>query len=119
MEELEKFEWYGLRFGNWYNQKDGGLAEVITPNNLDNFLAGAYEPITITDEWLRRIGFLERRMKFSMFRGLVIEPLYEEDHTKGWLVAIVEYNSAIISFNETKWLYVHQIQDIIYNLKPQ
>jgi len=48
-----------------------------------------------------------------MFRGIHVTPIYEHDHSRGWVVGLVEYRSTAILLNDREWKHIEEVRDLI------
>src|SRR5688572_30743355 len=100
-----------LRIGNWINPDK---PYQITPNSFQNAHLGEFDelPIPLTAEWLKSFGFNDLTGGWYGAQG-------SEQH---WKLGSVEFqtlgdnNYHLIGRMETKFLYVHQLQNLYFAL---
>jgi hypothetical protein len=107
-----------LRIGNIYKPTDGnGDIAFVTVDDLRAWVSGAIygKYIPLTEEWLAKAGFKKERVSSiggqDMWAGLGAYSYKGE-----WLFRGDYRNLHLVSYFNSQYRYVHQVQNIFYML---
>lgn len=102
-----------LRIGNLISSKMSGILTIESmPNNID---MSRYEPIPLTEYWIKKLGFFCYGKKRSWY-DIIISKGYEMSiNTDGKISIGQNGNWTTLNFIN-KMEYVHQLQNIYFVL---
>lgn len=90
------------------------ILDKVAPNDIGRIYDGIslfkYEPIPITEEWIKKFNVLEIRDKTWRFNNYVIEHWYNM-----YLIKYISMTNQLIQIG-TEIKYVHQFQNIAFAL---
>lgn len=98
-----------LRIGNYFNDPDGNISEVIRLNStmINSHGEDECQPIPLTEEWLTKLGFNDHSIKL---------PHIVFDVANTLTYNIEDRTLTFGYYGELRIEYVHQLQNLFHSL---
>ena len=108
-----------LRIGNWYHSVKWNKPVRLTAEdiynlvanadgaNISSYISGMFTPIPLTEDWLKRFGYLRDEIYKQYYNPGSTMPIYRRG---------VYWNTSATSLISKDFQYVHQLQTLYHSL---